>query len=54
MRETEEKAESQIITSNLPEAQTGKSEEIDITGATSWMRKVKYIEAGDKRIDTNT
>ena len=50
----EESRESWILTSNLPEAQTGKPERIGITGATSWVRKLKYIQAVDIRMEINT
>lgn len=46
--------ESWITTSNLPEAWTCKPERIKITGPTSWMMKLKYTEAGDRRIEMNT
>lgn len=42
------------MTSNLPKAQTCKPERIGITGVTSWVRKLKYIEAGDIRMVINT
>lgn len=57
MGETEEKAEGEL--SNQSQVTclkhgTCEPERTVITGAISWVRKLKYIEAGDIRMEMNT
>lgn len=52
-RKGRKQRKSWITTNNFPEAWTCKSERIKITGPTSWMMKLKYIEAGDRQMEMN-